>query len=59
MSTIKAGGVFVVSSLMAPFFPRESNLQHLSVLELADTTALTPHKLGEVSTDHQLSLSVI
>uniref|UniRef100_A0A8C0F8H7 Nucleoporin 160 n=1 Tax=Bubo bubo TaxID=30461 RepID=A0A8C0F8H7_BUBBB len=27
------------------FFSRESNLQHLSVLELADTTALTPHKL--------------
>uniref|UniRef100_A0A8C3L405 Nucleoporin 160 n=1 Tax=Chrysolophus pictus TaxID=9089 RepID=A0A8C3L405_CHRPC len=27
------------------FFSRESNLQHLSVLELADTTVLTPHKL--------------
>uniref|UniRef100_A0A8C3PTL4 Nucleoporin 160 n=1 Tax=Calidris pygmaea TaxID=425635 RepID=A0A8C3PTL4_9CHAR len=26
----------------------ESNLQHLSVLELADTAALTPHKLGKV-----------
>uniref|UniRef100_A0A452I247 Uncharacterized protein n=1 Tax=Gopherus agassizii TaxID=38772 RepID=A0A452I247_9SAUR len=25
----------------------ESNLQHLSVLELTDTTALTPHKLGK------------
>uniref|UniRef100_A0A8C3KRP8 Nucleoporin 160 n=1 Tax=Calidris pygmaea TaxID=425635 RepID=A0A8C3KRP8_9CHAR len=30
----------------------ESNLQHLSVLELADTAALTPHKLGKVSTAH-------
>uniref|UniRef100_A0A672U633 Nucleoporin 160 n=1 Tax=Strigops habroptila TaxID=2489341 RepID=A0A672U633_STRHB len=27
------------------FFSRESNLQHLSVLELADTTALTAHRL--------------
>ncbi|NXU50803.1 NU160 protein, partial [Turnix velox] len=28
-----------------PIDTLESNLQHLSVLELADTTALTPHKL--------------
>lgn len=60
MSTIKARRRFVVSSLMAFFFfSRESNLQHLSVLELADTTALTPHKLGKMSTVHRLSVSVI
>uniref|UniRef100_A0A8C5F0Q5 Nucleoporin 160 n=1 Tax=Gopherus evgoodei TaxID=1825980 RepID=A0A8C5F0Q5_9SAUR len=36
----------LVSRFIARFFSsRESNLQHLSVLELTDTTALTPHKL--------------
>lgn len=35
-------------SFYAIFFSfRESNLQHLSVLELTDTTSLTPHKLGK------------
>uniref|UniRef100_A0A452I230 Uncharacterized protein n=1 Tax=Gopherus agassizii TaxID=38772 RepID=A0A452I230_9SAUR len=38
----------LVSRFIARFFSsRESNLQHLSVLELTDTTALTPHKLGK------------